>query len=96
MIPRKPFFFLTLLIAQLEDSNRLAAGQAELLTGFVRRALGREVEERRHPLFDPDSLLSEDDLQQVIQREWISPYELPNEGLLIPKLAAPAFAMTCS
>jgi formylglycine-generating enzyme required for sulfatase activity len=86
-------FFLRLLAEQAAGSGEMPAGQAALLTGFVRRALHREVVYRRHHLFDPDSLLSADDVQQLIDRVWDSPFDLPWEGLLIPKLAALAFAM---
>jgi formylglycine-generating enzyme required for sulfatase activity len=86
-------FFLRLLAEQVTGSGEMPAGQAALLTGFVRRTLHREVVYRRHRLFDPGTLLSADDVQQVIDRAWDSPFDLPREGLLIPKLAALAFAM---
>ncbi|MFN2138278.1 MAG: SUMF1/EgtB/PvdO family nonheme iron enzyme, partial [Candidatus Promineifilaceae bacterium] len=86
-------FFLRLLAGQIGDSGEMPAGQAALLTGFVRRTLHREVVERHHHLFEPDGLLSADDAQQVIQKIWDGPFDLPGEGLLIPRLAALAFAM---
>ena len=86
-------FFLRLLTEQVNDSGAMPAGQAALLTGFVRRALHREVVERRHHLFEPGSLLSEDDVQQIIHRAWDTDFDLPGEGPLLPRLAALAFAM---
>ncbi len=86
-------FFLRLLAEQVNDSSTMPSGQAALLTGFVRRTLHREVVDRRHHLFDPDTLLSENDVQQVNHRAWDSPFDLPQEGLLIRKLAELAFAM---
>ncbi|NCF69164.1 MAG: SUMF1/EgtB/PvdO family nonheme iron enzyme [Chloroflexi bacterium] len=86
-------FFLSLLAEQVGATGELPAGRAALLTGLVRLALQREVGERRHRLFDPDWLLSEDDVQQVLQQAWAGPFDLPQDGILIPRLATLAYAM---
>ncbi len=86
-------FFLRLLVDQVRVTGEMPQGQAGLLTGFVRRALHREVVERGGRLFTPDRLLSEDDVQQVIQQEWPVPYDLPAEGILIPRLESLAYGM---
>ena len=86
-------FFLRLLVEQVGGTGKMPAGRAALLTGFVRRTLRREVVERQHRLFAPDTLLSEDDVQQVIHDQWATPLDLPTEGQLFRKLAALAFAM---
>jgi formylglycine-generating enzyme required for sulfatase activity len=85
-------FFLQLLVDQVDDQGQIPAGQAELLTGFVRRALRREMN-RRQPLFLPGDLLSEDDCQQIQQTHRLLPFNLPNEGPLFPDLAKLAFSM---
>jgi predicted NACHT family NTPase len=84
---------LQLLVDQVAATGEVPDGQAALLTGFVRRTLHREVVERRHRLFAPGALLSEDDVEQVIQQAWPGPYDLPGEGALISQLEALAFKM---
>ncbi|NKQ34149.1 MAG: NACHT domain-containing protein, partial [Chloroflexi bacterium] len=79
-------FFLRLLTDQIEASGGTPAGPAALLTGFVRRALYREMDERQHRLFAPGTLLSEDDCQQIRFDEWDGLFDLPVEGRLIPGL----------
>lgn len=86
-------FFLRLLVDQVADSGEMPAGQAALLTGFVRRALYREIAERKHPLFTSDRLLSEDDVHQVLQRAWATAYDLPGDGALLPGLTQLAYRM---
>ena len=85
-------FFLRLLADEVAVTGEVPAGQAALLTGFVRRALKREIE-RGQRLFAPDSLLSETDVQQVIQDQWPAPTSLPVQGPLIPQLSALAYNM---
>jgi len=86
-------FFLRLLIDQIEATGDMPAGQAALLTGFVRRALYREMDERQHRLFVPGLLLSEDDCQQTRFNAWDGPFDLPAEGGLIPSLEQLAYRM---
>ncbi|MCP4428936.1 MAG: SUMF1/EgtB/PvdO family nonheme iron enzyme, partial [Chloroflexi bacterium] len=86
-------FFLRLLAAEAATTGDIPDGQAALLTGFVRRALRREIEERHSRLFQPGELLNEADYEQVLHRDWLSAYDLPAEGELIPHLEKLAFAM---
>ena len=86
-------FFLQLLVDQVSATGEVPGGQAALLTGFVRRTLHREVVERRHRLFAPGSLLSENDVEQVIQQAWPDPYYLPGEGLIFVQLESLAYQM---
>jgi formylglycine-generating enzyme required for sulfatase activity len=86
-------FFLRLLVDQKLATGELLTSRAALLTGFVRRALYREIGERRHYLFAPGDLLTVNDGQQVLHNRWPSPLALPGQGLLIPKLEALAYAM---
>ncbi len=85
-------FFLRLLVEQVEASGEMPAGRAALLTGFVRRALQRELEREHRLLLRPD-LLSADDRRQIIQQQWRDAYDLPEEGGLIPRLITLAYAM---
>ncbi len=87
-------FFLRLLVEQVQadPGGKMPDGQAALLTGFVRRAVAREAE-RRHRLFVPGVLLSEEDCQQVNQADWDTPTDLPADSPLFPRLAALAYAM---
>jgi len=87
---RSPFY-LKLLLAQADADGRPPTGRAALFTGFIRQALGREIE-AGHPLFRPGALLSEWDHGQVVRREWSDDYDLPAEGPLFPALAG--FART--
>lgn len=86
-------FFLRLLVDQIGGQGELPAGQAALLTGFVRRALHREVTEQTHHFFQPDAMLSEGDYEQVLHDTWLTPYQLPWEGALFNQLEQLAFAM---
>lgn len=85
-------FFLQLLVEQVDADGRLPAGRAALLTGFVRRALRRELERAPRRLL-AGSLLSDDDRRQVVQQLWGGAYDLPEEGPLIPQLAALAYGL---
>jgi formylglycine-generating enzyme required for sulfatase activity len=88
-------FFLRLLVDEVATTGNIPSGQAALLTGFVRRALSREINERHHRLFQPAAqLLSEEDYEQVTQiPAWATAYDLPDDGPLIPRLQHLAFAM---
>ena len=44
-------------------------------------------------LFQPDGLLHVRDVQRLVQGRTWPPYELPERGILIPKLSALAFQM---
>jgi len=86
-------YFLKLLVDQVEATGGMPAGPAELFTGFVRQALRREVE-RDNPLFQPDTLLTERDWRRVARAGgWRTVWELPERGVLIPKLEALAYGM---
>jgi hypothetical protein len=88
-------FFSRLLVDEVTATGEIPHGQAALLTGFVRRALSREINERHHRLLQPAAqLLSEEDYEQVAQAVgWATPYDLPDEGALLPQLERLAFAM---
>lgn len=88
---RSPYY-LKLLIAQTTAGD-IPAGHAALFTGFVRQALQRETA-GDHVLFKPGDLLHERDVQRLIlARGWRTPFELPERGILLPKLSALAFQM---
>jgi hypothetical protein len=86
-------FFLRLLVDQIGPAGDLPAGRVELLTGFVRRALYREIVEHSQRLLAAGALLSEDDIQQVVHNVWAGRYELPADGPLIPALEMLAYRM---
>ena len=88
---RSPYF-LSLLTDQVEATGEVPEGRAGLFTGFVRQALRREVE-RGNPLFSPDGLLTERDIRRITQWTWKTGWELPERGVLVPKLSALAYAM---
>jgi formylglycine-generating enzyme required for sulfatase activity len=87
---RSPYY-LKLLIAQTTTGD-VPVGRAALFTGFVRHALQREVE-GDNALFHPDALLHARDVQRLIHHGWSTPFELPECGLLVPKLSALALQM---
>ena len=88
---RSPYF-LALLIHQAIATGHIPQGRAALFTGFVRQALRREVE-RGNPLFAPNGLLTDRDIRRITQWTWKSGWELPERGLLLPRLARLALAM---
>jgi len=88
---RSPYF-LSLLVDQVEATGKLPGGRAALFTGFVRQALRREVE-RGQPLFEPGALVDGRDLRRLTSGRWRSPWDLPERGPLLPKLAGLAFDM---
>ena len=88
---RSPYF-LALLVEQVDATGEMPAGRAGLFTGFVRQALRREVE-RGGDLFKPGDLLASRDLKRLAGWKWKGPYDLPERGVLLPKLAALAHAM---
>jgi formylglycine-generating enzyme required for sulfatase activity len=88
---RSPYY-LKLLIAQTTTGD-IPVGRAALFTGFVRQALQREVA-GDNVLFQAGELLHARDVQRLNQvRVWRTPFELPERGMLIPKLSALAFEM---
>ncbi len=86
-------YYLKLLTEQVEEGGRMPAGRAGLFTGFVRRVLRLQVNDRRNPLLLPDSLLDERDHTKLANDRWASPFDLPERGLLIPRLSDLAFRM---
>lgn len=85
-------YFLKLLSDQLAYDPRVASERAALFTGFVRRALEREIA-GRNPLFVRDAVLLARDRQRIDCRDWSDAHDLPMRGPLIPRLQALAYAM---
>ena len=86
-------YFLKLLVEQAEATGELPKGRAGLFTGFVRKALLREVEAESE-LFQPGTLLTERDCRRLtLNNQWESPFDLPERGALIPDLSGLAFSM---
>jgi formylglycine-generating enzyme required for sulfatase activity len=86
-------YFARLLVEQTEESGDVPEGRAALFTGFVRRALGREIE-RENAFFAPDGLLTERDYKRIVAaKKWKTPWELPERGVLFPRLARLAYEM---
>ncbi len=85
-------FFLALLVDQVEATGELAEDRAGLFTSFVRQALKREVE-RNNPLFALEELLANRDLRRIAEWQWRDVYELPERGVLVPRLAGLAYGM---
>ncbi|MBK9315394.1 MAG: NACHT domain-containing protein [Acidobacteria bacterium] len=83
-------YFLKLLCDQVESSGEVPKGRAGLFTGFVRQALAREIS---GDMFQADTLLSENDHRKLNLGRWRTPFELPERGLLFPKLSDLAFRM---
>ncbi len=95
-------YFLQILVTELgpggttdsgDDAHELPLGQAALFTRLVRQGLQRELR-RGNPLFLPDGLLTERDCVRLTQAQgWRTPWELPERGKLLRKLAALAAGM---
>jgi len=85
-------YFLKLLCEQVEATANLPKGKAELFTVYVRGALRREAMNGNRLLL-PNGLLTERDLQKLTSGKWRDTLELPERGILLPKLAALAYAM---
>ena len=88
---RSPYY-LKMLVDQAAEGE-LPGGRAALFTGFVRQLLRREVA-GDNPLFQAGELLHERDTRRLIHaRRWKTPFELPERGILIPKLSQLAYGM---
>ncbi len=87
---RSPYY-LALLVDQLGPDGGLPEGRAALFSGFVRRALHREIG-ADHPLFKPDRLLTQGDCERLAQ-DGFAGCELPGEGRLFPALGTLAYRM---
>ena len=88
---RSPYF-LKLLVDQVDAEGGVPRGRASLFTGFVRQSLRREIE-RGSPLFQPGRLLDMRDLRRITGWRWRSPWDLPERGLLLPKLCGLAYEL---
>ena len=88
---RSPYF-LKLMTEQVEATGEMPEGRAGLFTGFVRQCFRREVEQE-NALFAPDALVSSRDIRRITHWRWKTPFELPERGPLIPKLASLAYGM---
>jgi formylglycine-generating enzyme required for sulfatase activity len=85
-------YFLKLLTEQVSHSDQVPRGRAALFTGFVRRALQREINSHHRLLTDPAiGLLDPLDIRQVTQHHWTTPHQLPERGLLIRNLSELAY-----
>ena len=85
-------YFLKLLCEQVEATSNVPKGKAELFTGYVRSALQREVINGNRLLL-PNGLLTEHDIRKLTTGKWRNTLELPERGVLPPKLAGLAYAM---
>ena len=86
-------FFVRIVADQVAETGSVGQGRAGLITGFVRAALSRELG-RDNPLFADDTLLDAHDRVRITQaRRWRSATELPERGILIPRLTRLACAM---
>jgi formylglycine-generating enzyme required for sulfatase activity len=87
-------YFLRLLCEQVElTGGDIPRGRAGLFTGFVRKALAEE-KKKNSELFRPGLLLTEKDhLLLSGGHKYRGPFELPERGVLIPKLSELAFKM---
>lgn len=86
-------YLLRLLVDHVGVDGDIPRDRGALFTGFVRRALVREIE-RDNALFRPQGLLTERDYRRVVQAHaWRTPYELPERGVLVPGLARLAHDM---
>ncbi|MCI0549501.1 MAG: NACHT domain-containing protein, partial [Anaerolineae bacterium] len=83
-------FFLKLLCEQVEVMGTVSQGRAEMFTDFVRQALKREINTE---VFQLDTLFSERDRQKLSFNKWLNPFDLPEDGVLIPKISNLAFSM---
>ncbi len=84
-------YFLKLLCEQVEMTGEaVPKGRAALFTGFVRQALQREL---AGELFQPGVLLVERDHRKLTRKDWRDQFELPERGVLLPKLSELAFDM---
>lgn len=89
---RSPYL-LALFVEAVAASGGAPAGRAALFTGFVRRAMQREIE-RDNPLFQPGPLLDERDYRRAVSsRNWAAPWSLPERGALVPGLTKLAHGM---
>ncbi|HMV50662.1 MAG TPA: SUMF1/EgtB/PvdO family nonheme iron enzyme, partial [Blastocatellia bacterium] len=84
-------YFLKLLCDQVETSGNVPAGRAALFTGFVRQSLKREIHRELFEL--AGGLLNEADHEKLSLNRWRNAFELPERGMLFPKLSHLAFAM---
>jgi len=82
--------YLKQLLDQVERTQQVPKGKAQLFTQFVRQQIVRNL---YHPLLAPNELLSERDHRRLTQDIWKTPFELPERGPLIPKLSLLAFKM---
>jgi len=74
--------FLLRLLIEVEGragAQDLPAGQAALITAFLREALRRELE-REHPALGGDRLLSRSDQRRLTLGRWAHAHALPDDG----------------
>src|SRR5215470_2320754 len=84
-------YFLKLLCELVEATGGdVPKGRARLFAGFIRQALKREI---TGELFQPDMLLDEMDHENLNLGRWRNRFDLPDHGILIPKLTDLAFSM---
>ncbi|MEP7336841.1 MAG: SUMF1/EgtB/PvdO family nonheme iron enzyme [Acidobacteriota bacterium] len=86
-------YFLKLLCEQVSATGEAPKGRAALFTGFVQRALHREIE-RGGEWFKPGTLLTDRDHRKLsLGGKGLGPFDLPEGGALIPRLSHLAFVM---
>lgn len=86
-------FHLRLLVDQVKHRGKLPDDRAALISGFIRYALRREIEQA-NPLFSQTEVLAERDYWRLVQsKPWADPHALPSRGLLFPGLSNLADAM---
>jgi formylglycine-generating enzyme required for sulfatase activity/class 3 adenylate cyclase len=79
-------YFLDMLAEQAGSGGMLAGSRVALFTGFLRRALQRELQSE-NPHFTADTLLTLEDISRAEENvHWPNPWALPDEGSLEPGL----------
>ncbi|MFZ4987111.1 MAG: TIR domain-containing protein, partial [Blastocatellia bacterium] len=90
-IYRTPYL-LSLLCDQVGKSNEIPSGRSGLFTSYVRESLRREFSSNK--LLSPEiGLLDADDRSKLSNREWKSPFDLPESGPLFRQLSSLAYGM---
>ncbi len=91
---RSPYFLKMLIEESKRNGGKIPSGRVALFSGFVRSLIKREID-AGHPLFKASELLQEADIQWLIHQSAKDEItcELPERGILVPKLGELAYRM---
>lgn len=85
-------FFLSLFVDQVTEKDEIPDGRSSLISGFIRKALQREVQNENWP-FRPEELFTQQECDSILRSKNLHSHIIPGGDRIIQRLSGLAYAM---